>query len=520
MADSFGEIMVEKSSSVVSSDEDEINGVKKLLRKTPSSRSAKKSHLSRPPLASVGNRELCDLSKFSKGSIKMNLGKEKSRAKKKTKKDINRADLSSSHVDHEGEKDFISDFTSEGEAFEKDNICYDAKPLQVVEAGAMMEKSIFLSVKESGKSKESSMAEAGLERCAGGKELFKDASDLNRSRSDLIPNFSLKNLDVSDEGRKEKEEDRRLSEMEFNRFMHENIELGDVSGCSIDSGHLKAEILSVEWPESGKSSRNILQNSIRGDRHFEVSDFVIDREIGLPGSFGVVNPSKFIESLQPDVNLERSKLDGNLNRDPLDSGNSHVLPFLNQAAQPYSVPENPNFQNPSSHNQLTEPPIPCLPSVQSPPIHHISSNPTVRLQEDSCTINQVPVQQLTHSATFPNLNQSQLNRVPDLGSSLHPPISTRPPSDIVVGSVMNSQVTQNISPNGQNVSNMVKAPTSAHVNRSTGNKEIESSATSDRIFENREVMGSASSSEDRHIAAVSTSDSMGNMLMFTAGQDD
>ncbi|KAH6776562.1 hypothetical protein C2S52_014123 [Perilla frutescens var. hirtella] len=330
MANPPGEFMVENSSSVVSSDEDEIHCAKKLSKKTPVTRSSKKSHLGgsrRPPLVSVGNRELRDLSKFVKGSIKMDLLKENSRAKKKNKKEAKKADSISSNVENKGDKDFSSDFTSDGESIEKDDICYDAKPLQVIEAGALMEKSVFEGVAPSVGLKDSSMAEIGLERSAGGgdmnefgsvglKDLLMAEIGLERSESESamlqsrvneFPNFSSTNLDVLVGGMgtvddkvntdlkekefedvdfyKEKEEDCKLSEMEFNRFLREDTDVRELPDRSSVSAHGNPDMLCDKGSENGAGSRNILQKLISLDRSCEESNSEFDRSKDCVDSF-------------------------------------------------------------------------------------------------------------------------------------------------------------------------------------------------------------------------------------------
>ncbi|KAH6815137.1 hypothetical protein C2S51_019957 [Perilla frutescens var. frutescens] len=430
MADSSGDLAVENPPFVVSSDEDEIHGAKKLSKKTPTSRSSKKSHASglrRPPLTSIGNRELRDLSKFAKGTLKVDLLKEKTRVKKKNKKEVRRSDGRSSHVDNEGDKEASSDFTSDSEVFEKDNICYDAKPLQVVEAGALMEKSFFEGSEQSVHLEESLMADIGRGRRSGSGEVNADVSDVIQSREDAISNFSRKNVEVSVEERlkvedrvisklqeteyddvdlqKEKEDDRRLSEMEFNRFLSEEsagIEFPDRSRVS---EYEQPGNLNGEGSVTGNDCRNNMQKPIRGDRAFKDSDFAFDRETGRDDTLGSVNPSTFIESPMSATDMEISMLDGKRNHDPLKSGAVFDLPFQTKAAPLPFVIENPSFQNPKCLNPIHEPAEPSLSPRQTQATPFTSSSPSACLTENPAPISLISTQQLSHSASLPNLNQ-------------------------------------------------------------------------------------------------------------------
>ncbi|KAH6782217.1 hypothetical protein C2S51_007510 [Perilla frutescens var. frutescens] len=443
MADPSVDLVVENPDNIVSSDEDENLGVKKVSKKTSRSRSAKKSHLSRPPLASVGNREIRDLSKFAKGTIKMDSLKEKSRAKKKNKKEVKRADSCSPLVDHEGDRDISSDFTSEGEAFDKDDICYNAKPLQVVEAGDLMGKSFVEGADESGCSKESLMAEIGLEISAGGRDLIENAYVLNWSRAEFNPNFSSKNMEVSEEGvskgdvrvnsdleehnfddvayQKEKEDDRRISEMEFNRFLREDNDMHEVPERSSNSEHLKSELLNSKGPESGESSRNFLQKSSTGDRGCEAFSFGFNRELDRADSLEDVISSTFTQSLSADAGKESMRSNGNLNQDPNKSGIFPVIPFPHKAAQSPSSSENPNIINPNILNQVIEPLSVVNPPSQNPFPKATPFTPSVISQD---LPNKFP-----HSASLPDFNSQQSNLNPILGSTLSNFPLTKPASN-------------------------------------------------------------------------------------------
>ncbi|KAH6767718.1 hypothetical protein C2S52_018701 [Perilla frutescens var. hirtella] len=363
------------------SDEDESHYVIKSSKKTPITRSSKKSLLSgsrRSPLASVGNRELRDLSKFAKGLVKLDLLKDNSRAKKKSKKEVKRVDLISSRVEKKVEKDYRSEFTSEGELLDKDDVCYDAKPLQVVEAGALLEKSCLDVKGQVASLKDSLMAEIGLERSFGVGELNDTGSGLHESRVD---GFLSKNLDVS-----EKEDDRRLSEMEFNRFLSED---------------------------------NV------GDRVLEDSDFVFNREFDRADSFRYVNPSTFIQSPLDTINMGIPMLDGKLNQGAIKNGVFSNLPFLDKAASLPLVIENPNSQNPSCINPTHEP------SESSTPSKHNQARPLPSIkQPDPVPINpelvsRVLTPQLARSVSLSNINQLQPYQTCAESSTFVNPILTK-----------------------------------------------------------------------------------------------
>ncbi|KAH6763523.1 hypothetical protein C2S52_020956 [Perilla frutescens var. hirtella] len=300
----------------------------------------------------------------------MDLMKEKKRLTRKRKKDVNRGGLRSSYVETEGDKEVSSDFTSKGKVFEKDEICYEAKPLQVVEAGALIEKSIFEVAKQSGASDCSLDAEIGSDIGVEGGKLREEGSDLVQDREELIFEFLSKNEDVVASGMAE-EDDRMNSKLQINESEEDQLRV---------SGHEKLGHLAEKGLECGEHCQNNLQKSIRVDRTCEDSELVFDRDLGQADASGVVNPSKFIQSMPHTTVKEMEKLDGMLNHDPNDHGRFPDLPFSENATPLAVFPENPNSINPKNSAYMVEPTPSMSPSVQPQLTQRMSPNPSASLE--------------------------------------------------------------------------------------------------------------------------------------------
>ncbi|KAH6781694.1 hypothetical protein C2S51_006987 [Perilla frutescens var. frutescens] len=464
MADPHLESVIEFVSHVVSSDEDKNRGVKNSRKKTPITRSSNKSNLSglrRPPLTSVGNRELRDLSKFAKGTTKMDLMKDKKRVKRKSKKDDKLGDNVSSHGEIEGDKEVTSDFSSEGKFFEQEDICYDTKPLQVMEAGYLMEKSFVEVAEASGALKQLLKAERGLERGDGSGKLHEVESALVRDREDENLDFSseieigsgagmVDGVDRSTselhsnefdevEFQREEEEDRRLSEMEFNKYLIEDGQAIDFQDRLSVSDKINLGNLTGNCPETGVHCRNNLQKPIVVDRPCEESNLAFDRKKGRVDSYVDGNQSRFIQSTPLGADKERDMIEGNVNHDPLNPGRDPYLPILNNAAPPPLFTQNPNFTNPNILNHDVVPTPILHPSDLSQTTQPIHSNPTACQEPNPVnprTMSYVSTLHLTQSASLPNLKQLQKDRHPILDSSL---VNSNLAQSILNGSVSMSR---------------------------------------------------------------------------------